>query len=340
MKGLNFFNKLVYFFNILCALLLLLACIAPYVTWELFSFLSFLSLIVPYLVMVNVLFFIYWSFLRKKQFLISFSILLLGYLTQGTFIKLVGSNKDIKSNEITVLSFNTLEFNGFKWTKNPVSREKIVGFINEQDADIVLLQEFGVQKSKEFKLYPYKFVNYNFSNEKKVVQAIFSKFPIINKGSLDFPKSSNNAIYADLLIKEDTIRVYNLHLESLRVRAGSFKREQPDKLFNRLKKSFVKQQEQANLVAKHSAGTTYDKIIGGDFNNTQFSSVYNTIKGNMTDTFLELGLGLGSTYNFKFLPFRIDFILVDEVFEVKAHKNFEVRLSDHKPVMASFSFKE
>ncbi len=60
----------------------------------------------------------------------------------------------------------------------------------------------------------------------------------------------------------------------------------------------------------------------------------------MNDTFQEKGSGFGSTYNFKFLPYRIDFILADPEIDIKSHKNFDVRLSDHTPVMASFRLKE
>jgi endonuclease/exonuclease/phosphatase (EEP) superfamily protein YafD len=60
----------------------------------------------------------------------------------------------------------------------------------------------------------------------------------------------------------------------------------------------------------------------------------------MTDSFNVKGSGFGSTYLFKFLPFRIDFILADPEIEIKSHKNFKVRLSDHEPVMASFRLKE
>lgn len=318
--------------------MLLLACITPYVTWELFSFLSFLSLIVPYLVLANILFVLYWLFKKKKQFLLSLSVLLLGYLTQGTFMKIFNSNDKIKDDEISLLTFNTNGFSGLRWTKNPVSSEEIVSFIKAQDADIVCFQEFGRIINRKFKNYPYQYQTPYTSKRSR--QAILSKYPIISNGSLELPNTANNVIYADVLYNKDTLRVYNLHLQSFKVRAGSFKREEPQRLFKRLNKSFQKQQEQAKLVRDHAAQVDYKKIICGDFNNTQFSSLYNTIKGEMNDTFLEKGSGFGSTYYFKFLPYRIDFILADREIEIKSHNNFDVRLSDHTPIMASFRLKE
>ena len=45
---------------------------------------------------------------------------------------------------------------------------------------------------------------------------IYSKYEIISAKEIIFNESStNNSCYADLLIHRDTIRIYNLHLESL-----------------------------------------------------------------------------------------------------------------------------
>jgi endonuclease/exonuclease/phosphatase family metal-dependent hydrolase len=337
---LGLLGKLVYILNVIFAIALLLACLAPFITWELFSFLSFLSLIVPYLVMTNILFFGYWSFRRKNYFLISLFVLLLGYLIQGTFVRIFNSNDEIRGGELSLLTFNSHSSQGITWSRNPGFGDEIVDFIAKQDCDIICFQEFKHRNAKDFEQYSYKYVNNIFKKERRVVQAIFSKYPIIAKGALDFPGTSNNAIYADVLINEDTVRVYNLHLQSLKIRPSSIKREDPQRLLGRLDRSFQKQLEQALLVRKHIDAVPYKSIISGDFNNTQFSSVYNIIKDDMKDSFHEMGFGLGGTYDFKFLPFRIDFILADPGIEVKSHTNFNVKLSDHTPVMASFCLQD
>ncbi|MCK5441224.1 MAG: endonuclease/exonuclease/phosphatase family protein [Maribacter sp.] len=261
-------------------------------------------------------------------------------MTQGTFAKVFGSNDEIKDGDISLLTFNSHSSQGVRWSRIPSFGDEIVDFITEENSDIVCIQEFKHRNAEDFARYPYKYVNNIFRKEQRVVQAIFSKYPIIAKGALDFPGSPNNAIYADVLIKEDTLRVYNLHLQSLKIRPGSIKREDPQRLFGRLDRSFQKQLEQALMIRKHKDAVPYRSIICGDFNNTQFSSVYNTIKGDMKDSFQETGFGFGSTYDFKFLPFRIDFILADPGIEIKSHKNFNIKLSDHTPVMASFRLKD
>ena len=59
------------------------------------------------------------------------------------------------------------------------------------------------------------------------------------------------------------------------------------------------------------------------------------MKEDFQDTFLERGSGFGRTYDLWKIPLRIDYILVDDDFEVLAHKNYDERLSDHYPVMAT-----
>jgi len=104
-------------------------------------------------------------------------------------------------------------------------------------------------------------------------------------------------------------------------------------------KTFVKQEQQVLFVNRHMDEISYPKIICGDFNNTQFSHVYQSIVRNRNDSFLEKGKGFGRTFDFKYFPMRIDFILSDDKFEVKSHKNFNHKLSDHFPIMASFNLK-
>ena len=261
-------------------------------------------------------------------------------MIHGDFIEFFNPDATITKEDISILTFNSHGSRGLHWSRNPKFSNKIVNFIRLQDSDIVAFQEFKKSDSKKYSQYPYKFVNYARLNEKRVTQAILSKYPIVNQGSLKFPETLNNTIFADIVIHNDTIRVYNVHLQSFNFRLGSIKREEPKRLLGRLNESFKKQREQALLIKRHTTANSYKTIICGDFNNTQFSSVYNTIKGSMGDSFQERGSGMGSTYDFKFLPFRIDFILMDESMEIMSHKNFKVRLSDHEPIMASFRLKD
>ena len=97
------------------------------------------------------------------------------------------------------------------------------------------------------------------------------------------------------------------------------------------------QQEQAELFIEHKTQSPHKMVICGDFNNTAYSYVYKEIKGDLKDGFEEAGNGFGRTFDFRYFPVRIDFILVDDSFEVNSFKVYEEKLSDHYPIRAKIS---
>tara|TARA_R110000796_G_scaffold11552_7_gene39051 strand:- start:20717 stop:21751 length:1035 start_codon:yes stop_codon:yes gene_type:complete len=337
-KNLNFINKFLFFINAIFALLLFISCFVPQIPVTHFAYFSILSLTVPVLVLFNLLFLTYWLAKRKRQLLLSGFVLLLGYICLGNFFRFKLAEEVIEESDLSIMSYNVRGFNKYDLLNDPSAEGRIMEFISSEAPDILCIQEFDRIKDRQLKkMYPFKFITDYRSNEGKSTQAIYSKFVIINSGSMDFPDSGNNALFADIIVKKDTIRVYNLHLESHRIipSVRRLSNEPKGRLLKRLSKSFAKQGEQAQLVEKDIEATPYKKIVCGDFNNTQFSNVYKVIKGDMQDSFTEQGTGYGRTFNFRYYPVRIDFILADETFEIMAHKNFDIKLSDHFPVMAS-----
>ncbi len=342
LKRLSLFNRIVFTVNFIFAMVLLMACMVPYVEADRFPYISILSLGIPILVGLNLLFAFYWALIRRKQFFLSFPILVLGYFFLGSFVKVGFHDQQIEEGDLRVMTFNVRAFNRAGYIDRPDVQQETFRFIAKEAPDIICYQETGVRKQAEFDRYPYRYVNYE-NHRKRTVLGIFSKYPIVDSGTFNWSDSRNNGSFADIVYKKDTIRVYNLHLESFGV-TGSRRNiaEQPSlRLYQRLTRTFKKQSEEAKLFLEHRNATSYKTIVCGDFNNTQFSHAYRLIKGDrMQDTFEEKGSGLGRTYNFLHFPFRIDFILADPAFEVRAHKNYNVHLSDHFPVMASFRLQE
>ncbi|NNC44795.1 MAG: endonuclease, partial [Winogradskyella sp.] len=117
----------------------------------------------------------------------------------------------------------------------------------------------------------------------------------------------------------------------------SLKKEDSQNLIISLANTFKKQQAQTELLLQHMNDCPYKIIISGDLNNTPYSYVYNQIKGDLLDTFDEAGQGFGKTFNQSMFPLRIDFILVDDTFEVNSFKVFKKNYSDHYPIMTSIS---
>jgi len=338
MKKLKFFEKIMFFFNSIVAFILLLSYLLPLLPPKTFSALSVLGLAVPLLIVLNSLFFIYWLIKIKKQLLLSLLILAIGYFSFGSLYKFSESKTVENDNNISIMNYNVRLFNLYKWIPEDKTEEKLVSFIKTEIPDLLALQEYHPRELTKLSFYKYKYEKL-LGEKKKYGQAIFSNYPIINSGSIAFPNTFNNAIFVDIVKEKDTIRIYNLHLQSLRIdpKVENLTTKESEKLFNGVGKTFKMQQFQTKLFLKHKKKCKYKMIICGDFNNTAFSYVYKQIKNDLNDTFKIAGNGFGRTYNFKFFPMRIDFILTDPAFKVNAFKTYDVEYSDHYPIMAKVS---
>ncbi len=331
MKKLSFFEKTMFFINSLAAFFLLASYIIPYISPKTAATASTLSLGTPFLIILNVLFFAFWIVKLKKQFFLSLLVLGVGFNHVNNFVQFK-KNKNA-DNSIKIMSYNVRLFNAYKWSKKNDLDKNIYEYIKIKNPDIIAFQEYYPKKNISLK-YPYTFILAN-RKTSSVRQAIYSRYKIINKGSIDFKNSGNNAIYADIKIKTDTIRFYNIHLQSLSIDKNkeNFGEKDSEKLFMRFKKTFAMQEDQVMKILNNASESPYKTIFMGDFNNTAFSWAYKKLKGNKTDAFLESGNGFGKSFDYIF-PFRIDFILTDPKITLKNFKTYNVKYSDHYPIMA------
>lgn len=342
MKKLSFVNKVVFVLNTFFAVLLLLSYILPYVFPKRFPLISVLSLTVPVFIIVNAAFVLYWLVQLRRQFILSLLILLIGYKYVGAMYRLSGVSESKEENTMKLMTFNVRIFNAYDWLPDKDVPEKIIELVTRESPDVFCVQEFHHEQENAFNTgYPYQFIKYTTRNN-RTGQAIFSRYPIVERGSLEFPKTGNNALYADIVKGKDTVRIYNLHLESLHLVPAKehIIVEDPEALYKRMGKAFALQHRQVEIFDAHRRECRHRMIVAGDFNNTPYSYVYKRIKGAMKDTFIEKGSGFGRSYDFDYFPLRIDFILTDADIDIMAHKNYTETLSDHYPVMATFKLPE
>ncbi len=272
--------------------------------------------------------------------LLSLFAILVGF---GYFNKIYVFSDSVKyqsPNVLKVMSYNVRLFNHYKWIEQNNITNKISDFIRNESPDVVAFQDY--YKDPDLKLTDFKYKFEKFKHEgSRIGMAIFSKYKIVNTGTIDFPKTQNNAIFADIIKNRDTLRVYAVHLESLKILPDveELQKEDQQKLISRVGKSFVKQEEQVEMLKQSFESTDLPKIICMDMNNAPFSYVSNQIlKHNLRDAFTVAGNGFGKTFDFDFLPIRIDVIFSEKSIKVLDFKNYEVQLSDHYPIMASFAF--
>ena len=339
MKKLSFFEKFLFLVNSLVAFSFLISIGLPHVKPTLFSYSSIFNLFTPIIISLNILFMFFWIAKLKKQFLLSLIVLILGNDSLKSFVNFSNNSKFIADNEFSIISYNVRLFNLYNWIERDNITIKIKEFLKNKNADVICLQEY---QNTNFNLdnYEYKYEKLRGDNL-KYGQAIFSKYPIVNKGSIDFNSPSNNAIFSDIKISNDTIRIYNIHLESF-----SFEKEielselnkNNEKIMNDLSKTFIIQQKQVELIKKSIKKSPYKVILSGDFNNTAFSYIYKELSRDLNDSFKEKGNGFGITFNYNFIPLRIDFILSDKVFKINYFKTYSINLSDHEPIFSQFTY--
>ncbi len=340
MKNLNWIDKFIYIINILFSLLLLIGYGLRYFSPVHFPELASISLGLPVLLITNLFFVIYWLVKFKKQLLLSLIVLVIGYdVILSIFV--IG-NKPLNGKEsFQVMSFNVRHFNIYEWMNKKDIPQKIRAFILSESPDIAVFQDF--YEHDEFHMddrYTHKFIKHK-KGQKHNGLAIYSKYPFISTGSLAFPNTSNNIIYADILKQEDTLRIYNVHFESLKLKpdVNSIGSQDQKKLIGRMGSAFKKQVQQFQLLQESLQESPHPTIIAGDLNNTSYSYLYDKlIKEGFNDAFIERGSGYGKTFDFDFIPLRIDFILTDDKnVQVIDFKNHDVELSDHYPISADLS---
>ena len=330
------------FASIVAVLALLLCLLVPWMPAETYPAYAFLSLIVPFVVLINTLLLVFWLFLKRKiAFLLGLA-LVLWWLLLKPFVNFSGSSDSATLAGIKIMSFNTRNFNAYRQLPLKNADSLILDFVSDKDPDIACFQEFyhGMKYSGKLAQYNHKFIDYTHGeSQKRVIQAIYSKYPILAVSRIDFPKSSNSAIYADIKINKDTIRVYNLHLQSFNIVPDfdNIEKQKYRQILGKIKHAMKLQKKQVGIIRQHLAKSPYSTMIVGDFNATQFSNAYHTLADGFSDSYFEAGKGFGRTYDLKGYPMRIDYILADDTIEFLSHSNYDNRYSDHYPIMASFS---
>lgn len=333
----KFFKRIIFWFNLVAALLMGVSFVLPYLPPSQYPIISVLSLGVPVLILINIVFALFWLLLLNKRFLLSFSVLLISLFYFNIFYEISSeANPSEYENTLSILSYNVRLFNAFEKKSYGDVAFIFDEIVANTDPDIIFIQEYYRDNSIDFSAYPYHYKRYK-SKSAKLGHAIFSKYPLVNQGAFDFEDSSNNALYADVVKGKDTIRLYNVHLQSFGIipEVQFLQESDKEKLLRRISTNFKKQEAQIYAILKHKAKTKHPVILSGDFNNTPFSYTYRKFGDDMQDGFRERGNGLGTTFWFDRFPLRIDYIFASPDFDFLTFETFKKTFSDHQAIHAT-----
>ena len=350
--------KIFIFFDFLLAILLLMSYLANYISPSLSLVIALSGMAYSYFVVLFSIFTLGLFFLKKIKYLFfNIAIILLGWSNLTAWVQFNISTD--QASEFRVMSYNVKLFDLYNWQHNQESKKDILNYISQQKPDIISFQEFYYDNrtflidsvSKALNLPYYYVTDSRFLHGfEHFGQAIFSKYPIVEKKLIRFPNSTNMSMYCDIEVSKDkVIRVFSNHLESYRFSASDYElmQEIKDKetdvkkvsgLLERLEVALVKRSYQAGKVASLVYSSPYPVIVTGDFNDTPNSYAYHQISKGLSDAFIESGSGFSHTYKGSFPSFRIDFILYSKSLKSVNYKRLKFDRSDHFPIYSDFIF--
>lgn len=327
---------------------------------------AFFGLSYPFWLVITLLG-LFYSVVRKRWWLagLSFLVLVLTYpMTRATFG--MGASSSAESSAaadgqgaLKVMSYNVRLFDLYNWTAGSSTRDSIFDFLERTPVDVLCFQEFyhtdreGVFETRDTLItflenrYYHEKYTHEMTGKQYFGVATFSRFPIVKRGEIAFTSDVNNyCIYSDLKVGEDTVRVYNAHLASIRFQKEDYSAidkgpdsEEAKRLATRIGRAFVRRASQVEDIAQSIAECPYPVIVCGDFNDTPISYAYRRMSEQVQDTFVGNYLGFGGTH-IGLLPFlRIDYVLrSDELAVEQFILHSEVELSDHHPIEVHLSW--
>ncbi|UOQ53474.1 endonuclease/exonuclease/phosphatase family protein [Hymenobacter cellulosivorans] len=271
---------------------------------------------------------------------------------------------------VRLLSANVRIFNVYAQLreKDPESPTKFIQWLAESSADVLCLQEFYNEpvgsRTGEGRLFRsvdkigkqagrQVFLSKTLTNGAgaEFGMAIFSRFPIVGRGTISFDRlTQNHAMYADLRLPSgDTIRVYNFHLQSMSMdekdivdsyssKAGLKKKGLG--LMRRFKRGMVARSVQVDTLIQRFEQCRYPMLLCADLNDLPYSYSYDQLADRFQNAWATVGNGVGATYNGA-LPFvRIDNQFASPQWQVEEFKvNYEIPYSDHFPTSATYQLR-
>jgi endonuclease/exonuclease/phosphatase family metal-dependent hydrolase len=323
------------------------------------------SFIIPVALAANTILLILSLAMRKKSSLYYVLALIFG---SNYVVGTVGVKYLFKSFDTTEFTFNVLSFNtGANLERqeeaseheNTEATNSLSEWIFNNDADVQCYQEFidrrrksgfdllNRLKTKGYQSY-FSFDSVNSNRYGQVLGTLItSKYPMLRSGDVLASENGFNRIsYVDLLIREDTIRVINVHLESMGLKpfhpanATGFesRKENTRILLAKLKEGVFERSEQIKILAAFVEASPYPVVCAGDFNDLPYSYSYQFLRKRMKNAFEQAGKGFGFTYNGHTLRIlRIDNQFYSAgVSAVQFTTHNDVHLSDHFPLLGRY----
>ncbi len=323
-----------------------------FISPEIFPYAGLLPFLIPVVVIFNILLFLILALAWRKLAFFPLACLLLGY--KFLFITFQFNPKKENTDGLKVLTYNTHGF-FYRKEKSDELDSNVFTWLADHPADIKVFQEFyqdyTISSRNAIKIfskngeYEYAYQVMDGNDKKRFMgMAIFSRHPIVNEGLIFDNQKSNGAMFADIQVGKDTVRIYNVHLESMAIQAEALETyDQAKQIYRqtlgKLHRGSLKRNEQLTLIYEHLSNSPYPVILMGDLNEIPYSYAYFKLSQKLKNAFEVAGRGFGFTYNRVLFFLRIDHIFsTPSLIPLQFDTHREVDYSDHYPVSATFTW--
>ncbi|TDQ07684.1 endonuclease/exonuclease/phosphatase family protein [Pedobacter metabolipauper] len=361
----TFIDKIVRFGAVLLAIALVLGFLAGTFDPRDNKYIAFFGLAYPFLLIINILMILWWCLRKRWIFAISTAVvILIGWRALTATFGIAGESgagKKANPELFRMMTYNVHSFKPYGSENIEQIKERMLDLIRNEDPDVICFQEYYTRQKGPFDITdslkqilktPYYYFEPSSENSYEATGlAIFSKYPIKNKGLIVFGENygGNASIFIDIKVNNKQLRVYNLHLQSISFDKQDYnyldkvtKKMDADivpskRIISLLKNAFLKRSEQVDIMKKHMGACSSSFLIAGDFNDTPASYAVTQLTRSLNNTFKVHGRGLGRTYNGKFPNFQIDYIATTKDIKVNNYRIIQAKLSDHFPVRSDLS---
>ena len=335
---------------------LILSYLSPFVSPETVWWIQLFGLAYPVILLCAFILAITLLFFQRRKALILWVVIIIGTPVHLRFFG-TGSSQEPTSehtNTIRVMSYNVRLFDMYKWVHEDLDESKnaFLSLFKTQAPDVLCLQEY-IEDNRPSPHISVKDIKgaggFSYMTQTVTVQsrnanfglAIFSKYPIVNKGELKVTDKDMSCIYIDILKKQDTIRVYNTHLKSIRFQQDEYSifdenapttkssSEKVFGLFSKLKNAYPQRIRQTENILAHATSSELPIIIAGDFNEPPLSYIYGRFNSTFDDAFRETAFGYSKTYAGKIPAGRIDYIFYNKGLKALDFYRQREIISDH-----------
>lgn len=358
------FSSLIKVLTLICLGGLLLAYLSPFVHPSTLRIIPFFGLAYPIILVFSLLALVIWSFAKSRWAIFTLIVLVIGGKLHFRMLAL-GSNVDeLPENDkiLHVMSYNVRLFDLYNNNveERYQNRDSIFAYIQRENPDIVCFQEFYHQDKPtnfstrdtlirflDIKDYHERYAH-KLRGRQNFGVAVLSKYPMIAKGDVMFSTQGeqdfNYCVFVDIVKNLDTFRIYNVHLQSIKLQQDDYsifengKTQNIEKkstirlLIDKLRIAYPKRAEQARTVMEHVSTSPYPTIVCGDFNDTPMSYAYNQFNAFLTDAFRNCSKGIGTTYAGKVPAGRIDYIFHSNDLQSSHFVIQKAAYSDHRAI--------